>query len=166
MKFTAQEEYGLRCLLEIARHPQGSMTIPEIAAREGLTVPNAAKLMRILRQANLVTSSRGQNGGYQLARPPDQLSMGMVLNALGGRLYSGDFCRDHTGTESVCVHDVDCSIRSLWLALDAAVERALSSMTLRDLLCTEDEMAARIDTPVTFPLRGIFPVLSCQCRTA
>ena len=92
MKFTAQEEYGLRCLLQIAREPTGSVTIPEIAKREALTPAYVAKLMRVLRRVGLVKSTRGQKGGYRLAYPPDRMNLGMVLAALGGRLYSDDFC--------------------------------------------------------------------------
>ncbi|HET6383048.1 MAG TPA: Rrf2 family transcriptional regulator [Armatimonadota bacterium] len=144
MKFSAQEEYGLRCLLQIAREPAGELTIPEIAAREALSTSNVAKLMRVLRQAGMVKSMRGQNGGYQLARPPEQIQLFNLLSALGGRLFGNDFCEHHTGTEGSCVHDVDCSMRSLWLALDTAVERALKGITLRDLLCSEREMGQRV----------------------
>src|SRR4051812_37389459 len=53
MKITAQEEYGLRCLLRLARAPDGSLTLPEIADAEGLSVPHVAKLMAVLRHAGL-----------------------------------------------------------------------------------------------------------------
>ena len=72
MKITAQEEYGLRCLLRLARvePDQPPLTIPEIAADEKLSVPNVAKLLSVLRQAGLIESVRGRTGGYRLARPP------------------------------------------------------------------------------------------------
>ena len=66
MRLTSQEEYGLRCLLRVARD-QESMTTPEIAVREGLTQAHVHKLMRLLRRGGLVKSVRGRNGGYQLA---------------------------------------------------------------------------------------------------
>jgi len=140
MRFTAQEEYGLRCLLQIAREPAGSLTIPEIAEREALTSAYVAKLMSVLRKAGLVKSTRGQKGGYRLACPPDQMNLGMVLAALGGRLYSKDFCGRHAGKEQVCVHNVDCSIRSLWIALDSVVQRALGQTMLTDLFRSEQAM--------------------------
>ncbi len=143
MRFTAQEEYGLRCLLQIARAPGGALTIPEIAEAEALTTAHVAKILRAMREAGLVTATRGQKGGYQLARPPEQIPLGAALAALGGRLYSDDFCGRYTGTESVCVHNVDCSIRSLWSALDAVVQRALLGITLKDLICGELAMDAR-----------------------
>jgi len=158
MKFSAQEEYGLRCLLQIARDDSGSLTIPELAVREGLTEANVAKLMRVLRQAGLVKSSRGQKGGYQLSQPPERLRVNSILSALGGRLYSSDFCGSHSGREDTCVHNIDCSIRSLWITLDSAIEQTLSRMTLEDLLCTEHEMTGRgasnagVGTLIAIPL--------------
>lgn len=148
MRFSAQEEYGLRCLLQIAREPTGSLSIPEIAAREGLTAANVGKLMRVLRQAGLVKSSRGQKGGYQLAIAPEELKVGAALNLLGGRLYSKEFCDCYRGLEAVCVHNLDCSIRSLWALVDAAVERALRNMTLQDLLCGEQDLPHGLLDPV------------------
>ena len=137
MRFTSQEEYGLRCLFQIARDPQGALTIPEIAEREALTPAYVAKLMRVLRKAGLVKSTRGQKGGYRLVSPPEQMNVGAVLAALGGRLYSQDFCERHAGMGRVCVHDthnVDCAIRSLWINLDSVVQRALSQTMLTDLM--------------------------------
>ena len=65
MKLSAQEEYGLRCLLQMAsRGNEASLSIPEISRAEGLSVPNVAKLMRLLRIAGFVKSVRGQSGGY------------------------------------------------------------------------------------------------------
>jgi Rrf2 family protein len=142
MKFTAQEEYGLRCLLQIARAPEGFLTIPDIAAKEALTIPNVAKIMRLLRKAAIVESTRGQKGGYRLARPPEHINVGAVLAALGGRLYSKGFCDRYAGRKRVCVHNVDCSVRSLWSTLDAVVQRALGQMALKDLMCSEREVGS------------------------
>lgn len=144
MRFSAQEEYGMRCLLQIAREPLEGLTIPEIAGREVLTEAYVAKLVRVLRKAGIVTSTRGQKGGYRLSRSADQIRVSEALIALGGRLFAGDFCGKHTGAGVRCVHNVDCSIRSLWMALDAAVERTLSTMTLQDLLCSERDAAALV----------------------
>ena len=72
MKLSAQEEYGLRCLLRLGMQPaQGSLTIAELSRLEGLSAPNVAKMMRLLRRGGLVLSARGKDGGYTLARPAD-----------------------------------------------------------------------------------------------
>lgn len=135
MKFSAQEEYGLRCLLQIARLGEdGSLSIPEISRLEGLTATHVAKLLMILRRGGFVQSTRGQAGGYTLARPADRIAVGDVLAALGGRLYDDEFCNRHAGQANVCTHDVDCTIRTVWQVVQASVDRALSEMTVEDLI--------------------------------
>ncbi len=148
MKFSAQEEYGLRCMLHMAR-VGGSLTIHELAEAEQLSSAHVAKLLRILRKAGLVRSTRGQNGGYQLARVPEELSVYDILTALGGRLYSEDFCQRHSGKGLDCVHSQGCSIRSLWAGIDRLVGRVLTRCMLADLVgdqhAMSDWVAANID---------------------
>jgi Rrf2 family protein len=135
MKLSSQEEYGLRCLLQVARHdPEGSVTIPEIARIEGLSIPHVAKLMRSLRRGGFVKSVRGQGGGYTLARTPDQINIGEVLAWLGGRLFESSFCSMHSGMAELCTHSVECSIRSLWQSVQQVVDQMLGKVTLSDLL--------------------------------
>jgi len=156
MRLTAQEEYGLRCLLQVARQSEVAVTTLEIAEREGLTQAHVHKLMRLLRRGGLVKSVRGRKGGYQLARPAEQINVGTVLASLGDSLYSTGFCGQHRGVERICVRNDDCSIRSLWIAVDRAVQRALQSTRLSDLLRSEPEMDVWMRSqPETFPLRTL-----------
>jgi Rrf2 family protein len=141
MKLSAQEEYGLRCLLRMAtRGDEASLSIPEISRAEGLSVPNVAKLMRLLRLAGYVKSVRGQSGGYSLAKPAAEIVVGAVLESLGGKIFGPRFCVRHSGIELVCVHDKDCSMRSLWRALQHTVEKVLFQISLADLLRKEGMM--------------------------
>jgi Rrf2 family protein len=145
MKLSAQEEYGLRCLLRLASAGDGeSVTIPEIGHAEGLSVPYVAKLMRILRKGKLVKSVRGQAGGYTLARNAENIPVGEVLAILGGRLFESGFCDQFAGLERVCTHSLDCSIRSLWSAVQRAVDSVLTGITLKDLLQKESDMRLRL----------------------
>jgi len=140
MKFSAQEEYGLRCLLRIckAKSPNG-LTIPEISQLEGMTEANTGKLLRALRLGGFIESTRGQTGGYKLARSADQIILGDVLAALGGKLYEADFCADHSGAESICTHSIDCSIRSIWRTVQSLLDNVLGKITLKDLIGSEIE---------------------------
>lgn len=136
MKLSSQEEYGLRCLLHLARQPSGlSQTIPEISQAEGISHHNVGKMLRILRQGGFVESARGQHGGYALADSPERIIIADVLDALGGRLFDSSFCDHHTGAETNCTHTLSsCSVRALWSRLQGAVDQVLSQLTLRDLL--------------------------------
>ncbi len=143
MKFSTQEEYGLRCLLQIAKQePNRGLTIPEISELEGLTIPNVAKIMRIMRLGGLVDSERGQLGGYRLARPSDKITLRQVIAVLGGKLFETDFCDSHSGAIEICTNSIDCSIRSVWRTVQKIVDEVLGKITLKDLLSSEREVDA------------------------
>ncbi len=146
MRLTAQEEYGLRCLISLARAPRSqTLTIPDIAEQESLTTAYVAKLMRPLRQAGFVESIRGRAGGYRLVRKPEELRLNEVMQALGERLEHGCTCQRFSGLGGECVHGDDCSIRSLWIGVDRLVDGFLAKWTLADLLAPESSMASLID---------------------
>ena len=146
MKFSSQEEYGLRCLLRIARDGgTKGLTIPEISQSEKLSAPNVGKLLRILRIGGFLESSRGQTGGYSLSRSPDKISLAEVLNVLGGRLYDNEFCNTHTGIESICSNSIDCSIRSLWQLVQKSVDEVTTKITLKDILSSNENMVTKIE---------------------
>ncbi|CAN5430574.1 Rrf2 family transcriptional regulator [soil metagenome] len=136
MKFSTQEDYGLRCLLQIAGRPltETALTIPEISRLEGLSQTHVAKLLMILRQGGFVRSSRGQAGGYRMAREAGEITVGEVLEALGGKLYDSDFCERHSGQLDVCTHAVDCGVRSLWQNVQKAVDAVVDRITVADLV--------------------------------
>jgi Rrf2 family protein len=141
MKLSAQEEYGLRCLLRVASASDGgSVTIPAIAEAEGLSIPYVGKLMSVLRRREFVESVRGQAGGYVLSRPPEKIEVAEVLASLGGRLFERGFCDEFVGLERICTHSIDCSVRSLWRSVQHAVDLVLAGITLKDLLRKESEV--------------------------
>ncbi len=141
MKFSTQEEYGIRCLIRIGKSgsPNG-LTIPEISELEGLSTANVGKILRILRLGKFVESARGQTGGYKLARPPEKITISNVMNVLGGRLFEDSFCNDHSGSLNICTNSVDCSIRSLWSTIQNMLDNVLSRVTLKDLLGNEKQV--------------------------
>ncbi|MBW2280055.1 MAG: Rrf2 family transcriptional regulator [Deltaproteobacteria bacterium] len=148
MQLLAQEEYGLRCLLQVAAHPETRpITIPEIAEAEGLSAEYTGKLMRALRQGGLVDSTRGAGGGYRLARAADQITPWDVIQALGGPFFNDDFCDAHPGRLRDCVHSTDCSVRALWMRVESAVQGVLGGVTLADMTRTESQMAVWVEAP-------------------
>jgi Rrf2 family transcriptional regulator, iron-sulfur cluster assembly transcription factor len=147
MKFSTQEEYGLRCLLRISKSdsPNG-LTIPEISQLEGLSTANVGKILRFLRLGGFIESARGQTGGYKLARPAEEIIIGEVLEVLGGKLFQDNFCSDHSGVEMICTNSIDCAIRSLWKTIQNLLDGVLSKMTLRDLIGSEQQVNNIITT--------------------
>jgi len=141
MQLLASEEYGLRCLLQVAGADAGRpVAISHIAEAEGLSPQYAAKLMRQLRMGGLVDSVRGAEGGYRLTRPANAVTVWEVLEVLGGPFYSEGFCGCHAGQRRDCVRSSDCSVRALWRTVQATLCETLSGITLQDLRRDESAM--------------------------
>jgi Rrf2 family transcriptional regulator, iron-sulfur cluster assembly transcription factor len=145
MKISAHEEYGLRCLVQLAREEVSgrSLTLNQIAEREGLSPANAGKLMWILVKAGLVQSQRGANGGYTLARPASQIRLNEVIRVLDEDTVDR-FCQTHTGVLDTCIHTSDCGIRPVIVGLHEIVQSALSEITLAQLIGTEATVDATL----------------------
>ena len=138
MKVTAQEEYGLRCLLQLARAPQRQVvSVKEIAGKEGLSSAYAEKLLRILSKAGLVHSLRGFRGGYVLNRPAASITLGEVVRALGTVQTTEHICTSFTGNRDSCIHFSNCGIRSVWLGLTTYIQSFMDQTTLASLLESE-----------------------------
>lgn len=141
MKISAQEEYGLRCLLQLANLPLGeSLTLPQIAMREGISQANAGKLMWILNKAGFVSATRGTKGGYSLARPAAEIRLNEVIKVLDEDVLN-KHCESYTGVLDSCVHKGDCGIRPVIVGLHEIVENALSQVTLAQLVGEEAQVS-------------------------
>jgi Rrf2 family protein len=136
------EEFGLRCLLQVAlREGDRPVSVQEIARAEGLGPEYVARIMGILRSAELVRSTRGAGGGYRLSRPAHDISVWDAVTALGGQLFSDEFCDCYTGRLRDCVHGSDCSVRAIWQTVRGVLRQTLEGISLEDL--ERDEAAMR-----------------------
>jgi Rrf2 family protein len=137
MKISAQEEYGLRCLVQLANLGEGeSLTLPQIAEREGISTANAGKLMWLLNKAGFVNSTRGTKGGYFLSRPAADIRLSEIIKVLDEDVLA-KHCESYTGVLDSCVHHGDCGIRPVIVGLHEIVENALSQITLAQLVGNE-----------------------------
>jgi Rrf2 family protein len=143
MKLSAQEEYGLRCLLQLARaQKQGeSLTLSRIAGQEGISSAIAGKLMWILTKAGLVQSTRGTKGGYVLAKPASEIRLNQVIRVLE-REPAESHCKSYAGVLDACIHTGDCGIRPVIVELHQIVDNALAEITLSQLLGSEANVDA------------------------
>ena len=128
-----------------------------MSQREGISAPNVAKIMRILRRAGLVTSTRGKAGGYTLARPADEIRVG--LDVLGGpRRPALRRAASATGTRASSASAStprDCSIRPVLRGLQDAVDQVLGELTLASLLGSEGEVAVTLrPRAIKLPMAG------------
>ena len=140
MKITSQEEYGLRCLLQVAQLTKKNelASLDDIAGAEHITTDYAAKLLTVLRNKELIVSVRGKNGGYKLSRPIEKIFLDEVIRSLNGELFESDSCQQFPGNDLKCVHINCCSIRSVWMVVSQILFGILKRVSLKDLLEKED----------------------------
>ncbi len=139
MKITAQEEYGLRCILQLAREefsgPQGStLLVRDIAEREGLSVAYVEKILWTLSRSGIVESVRGPKGGYRLTRSCNEISLGEVMRVLGGIPSEEEICSQFTGNHEICVHHDDCGLKPVWASITDFVHSVFDKVPISALL--------------------------------
>ena len=122
-------------MVQLGRHyGQGPASLAEIAAEEELPRAYLEQLVMSLRDAGLVTSTRGAHGGYELARSPEDIRMGEVLRALEGPLAPMICASDDPEHAIVCDRSSRCTVNVLWVRVRDAITSTLDSMTLADLV--------------------------------
>jgi len=151
MKITALEEYGLRCMMQLAHAASDTpVTGAQVAENEGLTADYAGKLLNLLTQAGLVSSVRGRNGGFVLARPAADITVADIVGALSNDLFDSEYCERHVGAGNVCVRDASCALRPVWATVSEMLTLTLQGITLLDLLRSEGQLTQELQ-----PLGGI-----------
>ena len=147
MKITALEEYGLRCMIQLATAEPGQpITVAYVAEREGLSPEYAGKLLNLLGQAQLVSSVRGRNGGFVLTKTADEISLAEIVGALADGLFDAQYCQRYSGIEDNCVHLSSCSLRPVWWTLSQMIQRTLERVSLIDLMQTERQVRRGLRT--------------------
>src|SRR5882672_10597491 len=128
MKISTKTEYGLRCLLSLARENVGeSLSISEISKKEHVPKHYAHQILSRLRRAGLVKSIRGTEGGFVLAQPAAAVTVAQVVRVLEGVPFE-DTC-DHFNKHTDCGHLSGCSIRPIWQIISHRMWEALDRIT-------------------------------------
>jgi Rrf2 family cysteine metabolism transcriptional repressor len=139
MRISTKGEYGVRVVVDLARHyGQGPRSLTEISQAENLPLPYLEQLIKFLRDARLVTSTRGAHGGYELGRPPDAIRMGEVVRVLEGPV-APMICAVEGEMTEICERLEFCTTKYLWAHVRDVIAQTLDSMTLADLLAEHDQ---------------------------
>ncbi|MGI8730966.1 MAG: RrF2 family transcriptional regulator [Solirubrobacteraceae bacterium] len=158
MCFTTKAEYGVRLLSELGRQPAGRpVSLKAISDSEGLPLAYLERIVALLRKADLVQSTRGAHGGYQLARPAQEIAMKEVVLALEGSLAPMECFVEEDGDGRVlCSHHDDsgrgCATKLLWTRVQANVLKTLDDTTLSELVDFQSRQPAspaREPAPIT-----------------
>ena len=131
MRISAKGEYAIKAMLDLALHyGQGLIPIQDIAARQGIPQRYLEQVLLLLKRAGFLQSKRGSAGGYQLMRPPQEITVGAVLSAMEGSLERAE-PRQRAGRRSASDHARD--LEALWEEISAAVSAVVDGVTFGDL---------------------------------
>ena len=130
MKLSTRGRYGLRALLDLALHQgEGPVRLKDIARRQEISLPYLEHLIAPLITAGLVRSTRGARGGVLLVKPPSQIRLSEVIQALEGSIAPVECVSD----PGLCQRSALCASRDVWSELMEAMVQVLDSTTLQDL---------------------------------
>lgn len=131
MRLSTKGRYGARLMLELALcYGKGSILLKDIAERQEISEGYLEQILPLLKAAGLVNSSRGAHGGYTLANPPSEITLGEVVRAVEGTMAIVE-C---VATPEVC-HRVDfCVTRDIWEEMSEKMMGVLDSTTLQDMV--------------------------------
>jgi len=121
-------DYGVVLLTTFAREPAQGISARELSARTGIPQPTVVKLLKTLLKAGLLVSQRGTKGGYSLSRPPEEVPVSAVIEALEGPLAITE-----CGMPGTCEHERRCVARPNWAAVNDVIQQALSKLTLAEM---------------------------------
>lgn len=135
MRLSTRSRYGTRMMIELARrYDNGPIQIGEIAARQGISVKYLEQLIIPLKKANYVKSVRGRNGGHMLVKPPEEITVGEIVELLEGGINLSE-CIENP---EICNRSGTCLTRGIWETATGAMSRELNAITLSDMIKPKD----------------------------
>jgi Rrf2 family protein len=127
----------MRLMLDIARYGKGeTVKIKDIADRQEISPKYLEQIISELNRAGLVRSTRGPQGGYSLARPPEEYTVGSILRVMEGDLSVVQCVKDGEG---FCDRFETCTTVRLWTKMSDAISSVVDNITLADLMKWEGE---------------------------
>jgi FeS assembly SUF system regulator len=130
LRISKLTDYGTVLLANLAANRETVCSAADVANATGIAVPTVSKLLKSLGRSGLVTSTRGANGGYQLAREASDISAADIIDALEGPVS----ITECSASDSQCEHEGVCSVGGAWQRVNIAIRTALDDVSLSDLL--------------------------------
>lgn len=130
MKISTKGRYSLNVMIDLALNQEEGkyISLKDISERQGISIKYLEKLVSVLNKAGYIQSSRGNNGGYKLAKEPKEYKVGEILRIAEGSLKPLD-CIDQE-----CGRRGKCRTYTFWQGLDKVIEEYVDSKTLEDLI--------------------------------
>lgn len=150
---TSRGEYALRALLVLGlAHGRGVVSMKEISRQQNIPKRYLEHIMSDLREAGLVESRRGLRGGYQLARPPSEINLAMVLRHLEGALAPIGCVSHHFYKPCTCPDEARCGIRSVMTEVRQVLVETLERMTLAEVCERHRQLQGADFAPLTYEI--------------
>lgn len=130
MRVSAKVDYALRALAELAASPPGPVKAERLATAQGIPLKFLENILLELRRAEIVSSQRGAEGGYQLAKPASEVSLADVIRAVEGPIATVRGSRP----EDVVYTGAATGLREIWIELRAGMRGVLEETSLEDLV--------------------------------
>jgi Rrf2 family iron-sulfur cluster assembly transcriptional regulator len=133
MKLSTRSRYSTRIILELARHAgEQPIQVSELSRRQNIPVKYLEQLIRTMKEAGIVKSTRGSKGGHQINCPPEEISVGRIV-----RLFEGQTdLVECVSLPDACDMADECLVRRVWIDATAALYEKLDKVTIADLLKT------------------------------
>ncbi len=132
MKISTRGRYALRLMLDLAMNGSDKyVTIKSISQRQDISGKYLEQIIAVLSRAGYVKSVRGAQGGYKLARPAEEYTVGMILRLIEGTLVPVS-CLDDEPNQ--CPRHEKCATLDVWKQIEAAVNSVVDNITLADLV--------------------------------
>lgn len=145
MRLTTKSRYGTRLILDLGVYgDQKPVPLGDVSKRQNISLKYLEQLTVKLKKAGLIRSQRGAAGGHMLAKPPEDITVGMIVRTLEGQTGFTECADDRKNVCGVCNKAGDCLSRWVWVKAFNAMFDFLDSVTVAKLL----EMAAGEDGPV------------------
>jgi FeS assembly SUF system regulator len=129
LRISKLTDYGTVVLAHLAANDGCVCSAADVANTTEIALPTVSKILKSLARAELVTSTRGANGGYELSRAPDEISAADVIDALEGPVS----ITECSSTDSQCTFEHVCNVGGAWQRINIAIRHALDEVSLLDL---------------------------------
>jgi len=135
MKISAKDEYACSAVLELSLNydPDSPIRVQDIAEQQNIPAKFLFQIMQVLKRVDIVRSKRGTEGGYVLARPPEEITIGDVIQSISGPFVQLS-CLESGKFEDDCDRESTCQFKPVWADVDRAIASVLNGITFANLV--------------------------------
>ena len=135
MKISAKDEYACSAVLALSLNydPDSPIRVQDIAEQQNIPAKFLFQIMQVLKRVSIVRSKRGTDGGYVLARPPEEITIGDVIQSISGPFVQLS-CLESGNFEDDCDRESTCQFKPVWAEVDRTIGSVLNGVTFGDLV--------------------------------